>query len=180
MLLRSSTSNPKLTLLPVRRAGEALSTTENMLIVTTKICAVQSFSGTLSSHTRARRPLHACAHLPPLTVSRAPNRSRQRIGKMIHGVSLNPQQDLQPLDGTPPPRLPTPCTLHTRANHVPSTSRATQTSTDNGHSSHNCVGVANTGMLRLPQSAASPLLLRRSAGPITVPTRLFRYPCTGT
>ena len=35
------------------------------IIVTTKICAVQSFSGTLSSHTRAPRPLHACAHLLP-------------------------------------------------------------------------------------------------------------------
>ena len=143
------------------RAGEAFSKTENMALVTTKMCAVHPFSGALFIRTRAPRPLHARAHLLP-SVARL---TGQVKGRRLSAHGRNLQQALQPLNGTPPPHPPPLCTLQARVNHVPSTSRATQTSTDNGNGRPISM---SQNAAELPQTAAPPPLLR-SASPVILP-----------
>ena len=155
-----------LTLLPVRRADEAFPKTENIAIMTAEICAVQPSSGALYSRTRAPCPLHT----PALTASH-PSRAEQVTSKAQEHHPRHPdrklRQALQPANGTtPPPPLP-PCTRHARAKHVPSTSRATQTSTDNRQLISRLDLVARHK--RQPQTTAAPLLFVQTAGPVTLP-----------
>ena len=142
---------------------------------TTKICAVQSFSGTLSSHTRAPRPLHACAHRLPSVARRTGHVEGPGTSSWHPNRKL--RQALQPANGTTPPTPPPPCTWHARAKHVPSTSRAMQTSTDNRSSSHLDSTVwapqttACSDCRRRPYNCRLPLPRSSSGRPALLPCR---------
>ena len=162
--MRSSFSNLyPLTLLPVRRADEAFSKTENMLIMTTEICAVQPRSSGALSRTRAPGPLHARVHLL-LSVQVESKAEEDHPHPDRKATTSWP-----PAHGSKPPRPATPvhvALLRLSPYHVAaSTSRADL----NGLRSSTPQRTACER--RVPLTAAPPPLLRTD-GPVILPTQL--------